>query len=65
MTDDLHTKPPTFTMDEARRKIALNECKASGHDFGEVREGLNPDPIKLVCARCHDSWSLVKRGAEA
>lgn len=42
---------PLYTLAEARRELGRQECAAGGHDLEIVEQGLNREPIALVCTR--------------
>lgn len=46
---------PTYTLDEARRVMALRECATYGHEWNVVQNLQRPR--RLVCDRC--GWSGV------
>lgn len=51
---------PTYTLSEARAKIARDECDAHGHDLSvtQVRGFGTCFPVSVLCDRCHEHWSV-------
>ena len=45
---------PTYTLDEARRVMALRECSDYGHDWNII-ENMAQGPLRFSCGRC--GWS--------
>lgn len=60
----------TFTLDEARRELAREECRRHGHDFQvieqEIRLGHFRDgpPLEVRCGRCWRRWQIVSSDDE-
>lgn len=46
-----------YTLDEARRELARQECREHGHDFGHTVDTTGA-PTKVVCERCGDVWTV-------
>jgi hypothetical protein len=47
----------TYTLDEAVRELDRRACVAQGHEFDVISTG-EGEPVKLLCDRCHRSWSV-------
>ena len=48
----------TYTLDEARKVLAKQECGAFGHDWEISTTKLGSEPRLLLCSRCGRSWSV-------
>ncbi len=47
-----------FTLEEARRQLALEECRNFGHRY-EFIQTVMLEPIRFYCMRCHRSWDAT------
>lgn len=46
----MNGEEPRYTLAEAKREIARQECLRFGHDWQTIARGGNP--MQLVCGRC-------------
>jgi hypothetical protein len=53
MTDD-----QKYTLDEARRELAIRECGMQGHDYDVLVVLGSNEPQCVLCRRCGESWSI-------
>lgn len=58
-------QPPTYTLDEAKRLLAEQECNEHGHrwDVVEYRTMADPagTPTGVVCTTCALSYAVVPK----
>ena len=50
-----------YTLEEASRKLAVDECARDGHDYDVVgvTNGFGwHAPLRVVCDRCRDEWRV-------
>lgn len=51
---------PRYTLDEARREIARQECQENGHSF-DVVQVVGKGPVEIICSNgCGGSWDVSK-----
>lgn len=51
------TQEPTYTLDEARWRLAEQECSMHGHSWDVVSMG--GIPRSIVCDRCRRTYAVV------
>lgn len=59
-----HPEPPyddgtTYTLTQAKRQLALQECSYFGHSWDVVQTLVRPTAI--VCSRCGESYAVVQK----
>jgi ribosomal protein S27AE len=50
-----------YTMEEAKLKLAKEECDRFGHSFDVVVEMGSADPTRIFCSRCGRGWTVVTK----
>lgn len=58
MSEQTEGAEPRFTLDEARRELALTECANFGHDWS-IHSDFGQQPRRISCDRCGWSGSVV------
>jgi hypothetical protein len=48
-----------YTLNEAKRVLARQECGIHGHDW-EIIRSMGDEPKALICARCGESRKVVR-----
>ena len=51
---------PLYTLGQARRALALEECARHGHDW-DIIQVFGGRPTGLVCARCGSAHAVVPK----
>lgn len=63
-----HPTPPyddgnTYTLTQAAREIAKQECRYHGHTW-DVVETFGGSPAEVVCTRCGESHAVAAKGSQ-
>lgn len=55
-----------YTLEEARRRLAKDECLMHGHDTDQLVDPSSGEIVGLLCSRCARSWKVtpVREGAD-
>jgi hypothetical protein len=57
----MSVQEPLYTLDEAKRLLAVGTCLRIGHDLEIFVVDKSIDPVAITCTRCGEGWAVVKK----